>query len=529
MKAFRSFKADWGQATPWFAYCIITFTVSDLIFGIDSSIFGALQALPSWTSQFGTNVNGVYKLTTYRQAIVNSITYLGRLVGTVTFEPIVERFGYKKLFWAIAFIQFVVVIVQITAKEWIQFTAGRVLSYVLVGWIESAAPTYAAEIAPMSLRGFAAGLVTPVNTVGAVWGAAMCRAYATETRKIGWMVPVGAQMIPAVLLIVLLPMSIESPRWLVLKGRKEEALRGLRKLRTKEHAAAGLCKAELEVIEQAIEYDVQNNTARWADLSKGSYVRRSFYVIIFFFFYQCTGNSFYAAYGPTFLVSIGLGAKSFTYNIIVQCMGAVGAFIAIFTTDIVGRRPLCILGSALLILWDCLIAGLGGSSTHTTSANNVVVASFVLKIWSTKLSWATHAYMMSAELGGPRMRKKLMMVGTTADLIFAWIVSFCSPYIMNKPYGGIGGKIGYIWGGVAVLALVFAVLFLPELKGRSLEEMDELSSRFRWGWQYSSFKTTGVGARMAQVEMAKVEGVQTDTKLNDGSDDKASALSIQSL
>lgn len=43
------------------------------------------------------------------------------------------------------------------------------------------------------------------------------------------------------------------------------------------------------------------------------------------------------------------------------------------------------------------------------------------------------------------MRKKIMMMGTTTDVFAAWTVSFTSPYIMNKPFGGIGGKIGYVW------------------------------------------------------------------------------------
>lgn len=67
------------------------------------------------------------------------------------------------------------------------------------------------------------------------------------------------------------------------------------------------------------------------------------------------------------------------------------------------------------------------------------------------------------------------MVGTTVDLIAAWLVSFTSPYIMNEPYGGIGGNIGYIFGGIAAVGLVFAITIVPELRGRSLEEVDEVS------------------------------------------------------
>lgn len=104
---------------------------------------------------------------------------------------------------------------------------------------------------------------------------------------------------------------------------------------------------------------------------------------------------------------------------------------------------------------------------------------------------------------------KVIMVGTTVDLIAAWLVSFTSPYIMNEPYGGIGGNIGYIFGGIAALGLVFAILVVPELRGRSLEECDELFEKPRWGWQYAKIKTSGYGAAIAQIERGNMDEAQT--------------------
>jgi SP family sugar:H+ symporter-like MFS transporter len=101
-----------------------------------------------------------------------------------------------------------------------------------------------------------------------------------------------------------------------------------------------------------------------------------------------------------------------------------------------------------------------------------------------------------------------LRIGLT--LKWAFVVSFTAPYIMNH----IGGKIGFIFGGVAMISLVFAILILPELAGRSLEEVDELfevskyikrdltmqQPRFRWGWQFKGAKTVGLGAQIAELE-----------------------------
>lgn len=110
--------------------------------------------------------------------------------------------------------------VELTAQSWIQFSIGRVFAYLAVGIVENTIPSYEAELAPAPLRGFLAGNVQVFVHVGAIWGACMSYAFATSTEKAGWMVPVGVQLIPPFLLAVTVPFCIESPRWLLSKGRK---------------------------------------------------------------------------------------------------------------------------------------------------------------------------------------------------------------------------------------------------------------------------------------------------------------------
>lgn len=84
---------------------------------------------------------------------------------------------------------------ELSAKEWIQFSTGRVLTYLAVGLVDTTVPTYEAELAPAPLRGFFAGNVQVFVHIGAIWGSSMSRAFANETGRVGWMVPVGVQMI----------------------------------------------------------------------------------------------------------------------------------------------------------------------------------------------------------------------------------------------------------------------------------------------------------------------------------------------
>ena len=86
---------------------------------------------------------------------------------------------------------------------------------------------------------------------------------------------------------------------------------------------------------------------------------------------------------------MGLGAKTFTYNNVGQVLGFVAALIVILTVDTVGRRFWLILGTAMLILWDCLAAGLGTKANKTDAQNNTTIAALLLINFSTKLSVST--------------------------------------------------------------------------------------------------------------------------------------------
>lgn len=74
------------------------------------------------------------------------------------------------------------------------------------------------------------------------------------------------------------------------------------------------------------------------------------------------------------------------------------------------------------------------------------------------------------------MIRAVMGFGTSVDVISAFIVTFTLPYLLRTPGANLGAKVGYIMGGDAILSLIFAVFFVPEIAGRALEEMDELFS-----------------------------------------------------
>lgn len=97
-----------------------------------------------------------------------------------------------------------------------------------------------------------------------------------------------------------------------------------------------------------------------------------------------------------------------------------------------------------------------------------------------------------------------MACGTAADVLSAFIVTFSIPYILGPP-GNFGAGLGWLLGGDAVLAVIFAIFFVPELKGRSLEEVDELFEANLWAWQFDKYQTKDLSSRVARLEEKDLE------------------------
>lgn len=181
--------------------------------------------------------------------------------------------------------------------------------------------------------------------------------------------------------------------------------------------------------------------------------------------------------GVRFFKSMGLPAsRLFTYSILIALAGLCGSLLAVLTTDTLGRRTLCYIGAALATMFSALIGSIGSKpgANENTTYSNVVVASVILLNGVCKFGVSSQCWLIGSEIGGTQMRKKLMGWGVVVDVISAFLVTFFTPYLLDGPHVHLGARVGYIFMGLAAIAFFFFVFFTPELKGRSLEEVDEL-------------------------------------------------------
>ncbi|WWC93534.1 hypothetical protein V866_000369 [Kwoniella sp. B9012] len=159
-------------------------------------------------------------------------------------------------------------------------------------------------------------------------------------------IPVAIQFVPAVGILLLVPFAPESPRWIVGKGKSNEATQPL----------------------------------------------IAFIVGLLFWFYQSTGVRFVNIYGPT-------GAMAFTYSVIAQACGVFATIVGIVVIDHYGRRPLIILGSACCNSFYALIAVLGFKKNPSVTEGHTVIASTVMVLFGSKMFQCV-SFLKASESGG---------------------------------------------------------------------------------------------------------------------------------
>ncbi|KAK3714969.1 hypothetical protein LTR37_007459 [Vermiconidia calcicola] len=111
-------------------------------------------------------------------------------------------------------------------------------------------------------------------------------------------------------------------------------------------------------------------------------------------------------------------------------------------------------------------------------------------------------YTIQAETPSTRLRDKTVRLGATVNIVTIFVVSFTLPYLLDKPGANLQSKVGFIYGSVCFAALVWGYLFLPEMKNRSLEELEDMFAARLPPRKFGSYEaeTNGVGAVVSNFE-----------------------------
>ncbi|MCI4622939.1 sugar porter family MFS transporter [Priestia megaterium] len=452
-----------GNQHSFLRTIILVSTFGGLLFGYDTGVING--ALPYMSESDQLNLNS------FTQGLVTSALLFGAAFGAVIGGRLADYNGRRKTILYLAILFFVSTIGCTISPNAAVMILCRFLLGLAVGGASVTVPTYLAEMSPAESRG---KMVTQ-NELMIVTGQLLAFTFnAIIGNMLGenphvwrYMLPIAA--IPAVFLFFGMLRVPESPRWLVSKGKNNEALTVLQKIRESKRA-----KSELQEIESAYEKEAKMEKATFKDLTTPWVRRVVFLGIGIAVVQQITGVNSIMYYGTEILKDAGFQTEAALIgNIGNGVISVLATFVGIWLLGKVGRRPM-------------LITGLAGTTTallligifSLVFEGSAALPYIVLALTITFLAFQQGAispvtWLMLSEIFPLRLRG----LGMGVTVFCLWGINFLVGLTFPVLLASIGlSTTFFVFVVLGIGAILFVKKFLPETKGLTLEELEQ---RFR--------------------------------------------------
>lgn len=341
----------------------------------------------------------------------------------------------------------------------------RVIGGIGVGLASMLSPMYIAEIAPAKIR----GKLVSWNQFAIIFGMLVvyfvnyfiAKGQPVEwINETGWRWMFASETIPAFLFFVLLFFVPETPRYLVMVNQENDALNVLQR-------SNGTEKAK-EILEN-IKASLRQKKAPW--LSFGGLV--IFIGIMLSVFQQFVGINVVLYYASDIFRNMGMETESSLVRVIlVGIINLVFTVVAIFTVDNFGRKPLMIIGALGMAVSMFAL----GFSFYFGSLGVAALISILMYTAAFAMSWGPVTWVMLSEIF-PNSIKGAMSIAVAAQWIANWMVSLTFPMLNDSTLLTEKFNHGFaywIYGVMGILAAIFMWKLVPETKGRTLEDMEQL-------------------------------------------------------
>jgi SP family xylose:H+ symportor-like MFS transporter len=414
----------------------------------------------------------------FMHGLVVSSALIGCIIGGLSGGIISLKFGRKKglilaaVFFLISALGssmpelFFQPVGSADEKFILTFMIYRLVGGIGVGIASMLSPMYIAEISPAGIR----GKLVSWNQFAIIFG--MLVVYFVNfsiaragddawLNQLGWRWMFASETIPAGLFLLLLMAVPETPRYLVIKGSMEKALQILRRINGEREAGS--------ILESIIE-TIHKPAVSGRLFSFGSMV--IFIGILLAVFQQFVGINVVLYYAPEIFRTMGSGTDAaLMQTIIVGVINLSFTILAIFTVDRWGRKPLQITGALGMAFFMILL----GFTFFLERVNLVSLLCMLGYVACFALSWGPVTWVLLSEIFPNRIRGRAMALAVAAMWISNLIISWTFPILNNSSALNQVFHHGFaywIYGLMGMLAAGFIRKFLPETKGRSLEEIE---------------------------------------------------------
>jgi sugar porter (SP) family MFS transporter len=419
------------------------------LFGFDTAVISGAEK----------SIQQFWNLSVFAHGLTVSIALIGTVIGSLLGSRPSDRFGRKNTLYFVAIAYLLASLGTALADNWYVFMIFRFLGGLGVGASSVTAPIYISEVSPAERRGRLVGLFQFNVVLGILVSYLSNYLISQISGDASWRFMLGVQAVPALIFLILIKFIPESPRWLILKrGENKRALEILRIINPLN------CDAELVSIQNS---KLDSTDTKGGNLFSGQYKTPIILAMLFAFFNQVSGINAIIYYAPRIFEMAGLG----THSSLLSTVG-IGAINFIFTLiginiiDKVGRRTLMLVGSFGLIASLFMVAYTFYAHQLSGIAVPVYMMAFIAFF---AFSQGAVIWVFISEIFPNQVRAKGQTLGSSTHWIMAAIIAFSFPYFAEK----LGGAVTFsFFGTMMVLQLIFVWRFMPETKGKSLEQIE---------------------------------------------------------
>ncbi len=445
-------------------------TIGGFMFGFDS---GAINGTTKGLAQ-------AFRLDEGNLGLVASSLLPGCALGAFMAGRFADLIGRRAVMLAAAVLFLVSALASGAAGSATIFASARFFAGMAVGAASVLSPAYISEVTPAHLRGRLSSLqqiMIITGLLGAATSNLLLQRYAgSSLAEIygypAWRWMFWAQAVPALLFLVSLLFVPESPRFLVAKGRMDEARQVLTRLFGADNAPR-----IAEEIKATLASDHQPRLADLNDPATGKWRKIVWVGIGLAVFQQFVGINVVFYYGIMLWEAVGFSeSQAFTTQVINDAVSVGACLIAFLLIDKIGRKPLLLIGSAgmavtLGLMALCFAQGtiIDGKLTLPEGMGTVAFLAAISYAAFFNLSWGPVMWVMLGEMFPNQMRGSALAVAGTAQWTANFAISSSFPWALKNI--GLASAYGF-YAICALISFVFVQRLVRETKGKELEAME---------------------------------------------------------
>lgn len=430
-----------------------------IIAALGGLLFGYDTAVISGTTEA---IQHEFRLTDVALGWVVSSALIGCILGVIIAGWFTDTYGRKMALLLSAVLFGVSSVASAFASTTELLILARIIGGIGVGVASIVTPIYIAEISPSSKR----GALVSLNQVAIVFG--MVLAYTVNRfivglsdeawmRDVGWRWMLGVEVLPAVIFLVLALFIVESPRWLARKKRFDDAKTVIKKITLPEQVVL----AYNEVLDSLKQED-----GKVKELFRPKVRRTTTMTMVLALFQAITGINIVMYYAPRIFLSAGIATKgAYSHSIIIGSVMVLFTIFSLFLVDRIGRRPLMKMASlGMGVSLVCM-----GWVFPQADDQGIILLIFTLAFVSFfSIGMGGIYWVVVSEIFPNKLRGRAVAL----SVIFLWGGNFIVAQFFPTMLSLLSEQVFLVFAIICFICFAFINRFVPETKGRSLEEIE---------------------------------------------------------